>query len=128
MHHNRATADRQTAANFHMPRGTVGSSFYIKGKGRRTPPDASFVTTGRKLPKSLRASLRRTNQALPRGIGSGGFVKHRTPSKAVNLNAALGGNGEVERSKSVNERLNNLILLPCQRVPVVEATMAELRG
>jgi len=106
-------------------RSGVRSPLYVRGK--RRPPNAEAVS-GRKLPKRLQSSLRRVNQAPPR-CGSAGLVINKFRNrKPVSLGAVLGSNGEVERSKSVNERLNNLILLPCQRAPVVEATMAELRG
>jgi len=101
-------------------RSGVRSPLYTQGK--RTPPDGAFRDTGRKLPGRLRSSLRRVNQAEPR---CGNVIDKTKTRKPPSFGAALGGNGEVERARSINARLNNLILLPIQRVPFapVEATM-----
>jgi uncharacterized membrane protein len=96
---------------------------HARGKGKRTPPDSAFEAPGRKLPRRLRSSLRRASQAAPRCGRADPKVRNRKP---VSLGSALGGNGEVDRAQAVSARLDNLIKLPIQRVPVeqVEATMA----
>jgi hypothetical protein len=97
---------------------------HARGKGKRTPPDGAFEAPGRKLPQRLRSSLRRVSQAGPR---CGKVIDKTKTRKPPSFGAALGGNGEVERSAIVSRRLADRMKLPCQCVPIepVEPVLAQ---